>query len=96
VISIGCACAPSGSIPKEQTGSCASVCASLLESPPCYNTVVSVTGSTEQYFLDTCSPPYAVGTGTTWDDLVTADLPANETVVSPPGSISCQCEGPTP
>jgi len=49
----------------------------------------------QKVVYDTCSAPYAVGIGTTWDQLVMADLPATETVLSLPSVISCQCEGPT-
>jgi hypothetical protein len=99
VITIGCDCEPSGGvIPKTQTGSCASVCANLSGSQPCYSTVLWVTayGGAQQEVSDTCSAPYAVGTGTVWDGLVQADLPANETVMSPPSWINCQCEGAAP
>ena len=99
VITIGCGCDPSGGVfPKNQTGDCASFCATLPGSSPCVFTDVEVMGNASEGSQpldvhDTCSAPYSVGVGKTWDVLVQANLPASEPVVSPV-TMACQCQGP--
>ena len=97
VTQISCICSANFSTFKTQTGDCASICGSS-----CFQTALLIGpiggdagDGVPTQVNDTCSAPYAVGIGTTWDQLVMADLPANETVLSPPSAISCQCEGPT-
>jgi hypothetical protein len=96
VAQIGCECGSTEdnlAYPKVQTGSCASVCASLPSAPPCTSTIVYTYGLTGSYQeTDACSAPYVFGTGNEWDDLVQADLPATVTVMSSLWDETCRCE----
>jgi hypothetical protein len=99
VAQIGCACGSTDDnptfFPKVQTGSCASMCASLPSSPPCTGTIIYTYGLTGSYVeTDECSAPYVLGTGTEWDDLVQADLPTTVTVMSTLWDETCRCEAP--
>jgi hypothetical protein len=93
VIGIGCYCG--GELGKVQTGNCGAICASLAGSPPCENTVVYVASLADPLY-DTCGAPYSLGSGNIWDDLVEADLPVTESLVSPGGPVACQCTGAAP